>query len=144
MSKVAENLPNMANPLSHMPPSLDAFSEQSPSSSPTEIQHPQPIRRVILPQNPSPGPGMTSQQNVKQESSPFRGSNSALYFGGESPSTHTPHFKQEQGLMFETYTSSPSVGEGVTPPIYGGSVFPLAQPRSIPSTGIESWNGFHQ
>lgn len=154
MAKVAESMPNMSNPLAHMPHTLDAFLDSSNStpSSPQDMmkQH----MPLILPQQPTPqqslpSPAIQSPMVGHGRSSPF----------GETMSqpVQTP---QHERLMFETY--SPSMAgqteSPLTPPIYGMSGTPQHlfsppnshlhnQPRSIPMPGPEMrqevWDGYH-
>lgn len=150
MAKVAENLPNMSNPLEHMPRTLDAFIENSASSnsSPQEMQKP-PVPRHPPPlqiQMPS-----AAQQSVYSSGRPL----SSFGENVQTPqSQHTPHHER---LMFETY--SPSIASHtdnvLTPPIYGvsphhyGSLNPMhhPQPRSLATQpGMikqESWDSYH-
>jgi hypothetical protein len=155
MAKVAESMPNMANPLAHMPHTLDAFmdSSGSASSSPQEIlKHHIPLRQPpqISSQQPMSSPALSSPMVGHMRQTPFS--------EGPQQQIHTP---QQERLMFETY--SPSVtGHGespMTPPIFGmpgtshhpftplGSQIPHSQPRSMPMPGAvvkqEVWDGYH-
>lgn len=151
MAKVAESMPNMSNPLSHMPHTLDAYIENSgsASSSPQEmLKHHIPLRQ---PQQSMPSPALPSPIGNHMRQSPF----------GEGPQQQQVHTPQQERLMFETY--SPSVaGHGdapLTPPIFGmpttpqhpytpmGSQIPHSQPRSMPMSGPEVkqeiWDNYH-
>lgn len=148
MAKVAENLPNMANPLSHMPPTLDAFIDGSPCTSSST----QSLR-----QNPSRAP--TSLTSPSQQST-FSASMHPPSLKDNVQSPQSQHMPQQDRLMFESY--SPSVNShseaGRTPPIYGmqntsihqyappTSAGQHAQPRSIPLAtpgSKEEWVGYN-
>ncbi|KAK5949659.1 hypothetical protein OHC33_009256 [Knufia fluminis] len=153
MSKVQENLPNMSNPLTHMPHTLDAFMDSSASASSSphglpkqrpEVKQPPPQQvQIPSPAQSSPYPGLARQQSYNEH-------------------VHTPqvqHTPQRERLMFETY--SPSVAShshserGMTPPIYGTThqqyahhaTSQLPPPRSAPvsasDTKQEVWGSYH-
>lgn len=155
MAKVAESMPNMSNPLSHMPHTLDAFLDGSGStpSSPQDM-----MKQHLPPRQPQQG---TQQQTMPSSAVPSPISvhiRSSPFGEGLQQRVHTP---QQERLMFETY--SPSTGghtdSPITPPIYGlpgtpqhlfsppSSQFPSTQPRSIPMVGVEMkqevWDGYN-
>lgn len=154
MAKVAESMPNMSNPLTHMPHTLDAFldSSGSTSSSPQDMMKQQISLR--------PPQQSTTQQSIPTPAgpSPMMGHSRSSPFGeGIQQQVQTP---QHERLMFETYSPSLS-GQGdspLTPPIYGmagtpqhlfsppNSQIPHSQPRSIPMSAPEMrqevWDGY--
>lgn len=153
MSKVQENLPNMSNPLTHMPHTLDAYVEGSKSAklSPREVVDQQAAVRQDPPthlQMPSPA-----------HSSPFPGLPRQRSFNDSVSSPQTQHTPQQERLMFEaispSITSHTHSEPGRTPPIYGAphqqySLHPTShpsQPRSAPSsahaTKQEVWDSYH-
>lgn len=147
MSKVQETLPNMSNPLTHMPHTLDAFIE-SPAgagSSPQGVGKEQPGMKVP--------PPPSTQVHSPTRSSTFPGpAREQSYNDG----MRTP---QQKRLIFETY--SPSIAShshsepGNTPSIYDPShqqytqhaSSHLSQPRntpiSAPASKQEVWNDYH-
>ncbi len=153
MSKVRENLPNMSNPLTHMPLTLDAFMEGSTSdgSSPREVTKQQSNMRQPPSQEvqiPSPARSCTFAGLARQQSF--------------NDSVHTPqmqHTPQQERLMFETY--SPSIAShshsdpGMTPPLYAEPhqqyahhptshpVPPRSAPLSTSKMKQEPWEGYH-
>lgn len=122
MAKVAENIPNMANPLTHMPASLDAFMDESVSTSSS------PLQMMTT-------GSQQSQQTPQQLPSPAS--------QGHYPRVIVPppfgerHAAHSQGLMFDNY--SPSADSPMTPPV-PGMPMPLhgylpnnqPMPRSVP------------
>lgn len=151
MAKVAESMPNMSNPLSHMPHTLDAFLDTpgSASSSPPDMMKQHSMSRQSQQagsQQPMRSPGLPSPGMSHMHSSPF----------GENlqQAVQTP---QQEQLMFEAYSPS-GTGHADSPlsPLYGlsgpgqhlfsppGSQF-HAQPRSIPMSAPvkqEVWDGY--
>lgn len=155
MAKVSESMPNMSNPLTHMPHTLDAFLDSTAStpSSPQDLmkQHlslrppqlPTPNQSLPSPAMPSPMIGVTR---------------SSLFGEGIQQQVQSP---QHERLMFETYSPSLTgqTESPLTPPIYGmpgtpqhlfsppNSQIPHSQPRSIPMSGPdmrqEVWDGYN-
>lgn len=154
MAKVQENLPTIANPLPHMPHSLEGFMESSPStsSSPGEMIRPIHIARSQPPTHIQ----IPSSTSHNQYGTP--GSQSGFSEQVLTPQSQTMHHQDR--LMFEAY--SPSVNSHtdacMTPPICGLPGTPqqqyaptsmgnhLNQPRSMPigtSPGRpESWDNY--
>ena len=141
MAKVAENVPNMSNPLTHMPHSLEAYMEDSPRSapSPQEMIRPPHIARAQPPMQLQ----MPAQLSTTQYTLP---SMQAAY----SEQLHTPQSQatpHQERLMFEAY--SPSINShteaGLTPPVFGT---PQSQfvPRSVPLSSNmikqETWDNY--
>lgn len=151
MAKVGENLPNMSNPLAHMPHTLDAFVEGSAStgSSPQEMIKQQPNMR-----HPSQQQAHVSSS---AQSSPFPGLHRQHSYSDSVQTPQAQHTPQQERLMFESYSpSGKSHSEpGMTPPLYGtpqqqyahhpSNQHPL--PRSIPlgppDMKQEVWDGYH-
>lgn len=152
MAKVAESMPNMSNPLAHMPHTLDAFLDSS-SSTPSS---PQEMMKQHIPLRPPQQP--TPQQSLPSPAipSPMMGHNRPSPFGeGLQQQVQTP---QHERLMFETYSPGHS-DSPLTPPIYGmpgtsqhlfsppNSQISHNPPRSIPMPGPEMrqevWDGYN-
>lgn len=154
MAKVAESMPNMSNPLTHMPHTLDAFldsSSSTPSSPQDMIKQQMSLRppQQSTPNQSLPSPAIPSPMIGHGRSSPF---------GEGIQQVQTP---QHERLMFETY--SPSLAgqndSPLTPPIYGmsgtqqhlfsppNSQISHNQPRSIPMSAPdmrqEVWDGYN-
>lgn len=155
MAKVQENLPNISNPLPHMPHSLEGFIDSSPStsSSPGEMIRPIHIARSQIPTQIQMPPSISHNQYATP------GSQSGFSEQVLTPQSQTIHHQDR--LMFEAY--SPSVNShtdsGLSPPIYGMPGTPqqqfappgignhLNQPRSMPigasSIKADGWDGYH-
>ena len=130
MSKVQENLPNMSNPLTHMPHTLEAFMERSSNAAssprktikeqPSTRQPPQQQGQMLSPAQSSPFPALAPQQSyIESRRTPQE--------------QHTP---QQERLMFEAYSPNASYTRSepaVTPPTCGAPRQHFGpQPTSLP------------
>ncbi|KAK5088272.1 hypothetical protein LTR05_002489 [Lithohypha guttulata] len=134
MAKVSENLHHLSNPLAHLPQTLDAFMQDSPSTQSSPQDTDNRSRLKAPPQHIQiPSPAQSTSLSGRPTS--------------HTDGVSTPQSQQNQErLMFETY--SPSIANHndatMTPPIYGMPETPQSQfapsfainqhalPRSVP------------